>query len=133
MIVLDEHLDGLGLETAIARWYHGKVVNIKTLRAGTIIKDDAIPSLLRQTKQATFVTIDAMDFWKKFPADKRFCVFCFPLARERTREIPDLLRRVLKLSPFDSKSGRMGTVIRVTKNLVQYYQIKQFRIHTISI
>ncbi len=57
MIVLDEHLDGLGLDTAIARWYPGKAANVKVLRARSIIKDDAVPMLLRQTKQATFLSL----------------------------------------------------------------------------
>jgi hypothetical protein len=61
MIVLDEHLQGLELEDAIARWYRGTVVIVKTLRPGTVIKDDAIPTLLRRLKQPTFVTINYAD------------------------------------------------------------------------
>lgn len=58
MIVLDEELQGLGLEEAISRWYRGSVILIKKLRPGTVIKDDAIPALLRKVKQPTFVTIN---------------------------------------------------------------------------
>jgi hypothetical protein len=43
MIVLDEHLEGLGLETAIARWYSGKIIAVRRLRPRTLVKDDAIP------------------------------------------------------------------------------------------
>jgi hypothetical protein len=132
VIVLDEHLEGLGLETFIARWYPGKVIAVRALRGGTIVKDDVIPTLLRHTKQPTFVTINWTDFWRQFPADKRYCIICFPLARERVKEIPSLLRQVLKLSPFKTKAGRMGTVVRVTKNFVQYYRINDPRIHTIN-
>jgi hypothetical protein len=32
MIVLDEQLQGLELEDAIARWYRGTVLVVKTLR-----------------------------------------------------------------------------------------------------
>lgn len=58
MIVLDEELQGLGLERAISSWYRGTVLLIKALRPGTVIKDEAIPALLRQVRQPTFVTIN---------------------------------------------------------------------------
>jgi hypothetical protein len=61
MIVLDEQLQGLGLEEAVARWYRGAVFVVKKLRPGMVIKDEAIPTLLRQLKQPTFVTIDCLD------------------------------------------------------------------------
>ena len=45
MIVLDEHLAGLGVETAIRQWYRGRVCGITELRPGSVIKDEAIPHL----------------------------------------------------------------------------------------
>jgi hypothetical protein len=39
MIVLDEQLQGLGLEEAIARWYRGAVFVVNTLRPGVVISD----------------------------------------------------------------------------------------------
>lgn len=51
MIVLDEQLLGRGIEHDIARWYRGKVQFITELRPHTVIKDDAIPTLLRQQPQ----------------------------------------------------------------------------------
>jgi hypothetical protein len=68
MIVLDEELQGLGLETAIAHWYRGAVLIVKQLRPDTVIKDEAIPELLRQVKQPTFVTINHTDFWRRLSA-----------------------------------------------------------------
>jgi hypothetical protein len=53
----------------IAQWYRGK----------TVIKDDAIPSLLRQQSHPTFVTINEKDFWRKVPIDAQYCVICFTL------------------------------------------------------
>jgi len=73
MIVLDEHLTKESLKIAIARWYKGQVRFIKPLRFGTLIKDEVIPTLFRQLKQPTFVTINWSDFWKKQPADRHFC------------------------------------------------------------
>ena len=48
MIVLDEQLLGRGLERDIAQWYRGTVQFITDLRPHTIIKDEAIPVLLRR-------------------------------------------------------------------------------------
>lgn len=72
MIVLDEELQGLGLEEAISRWYRGSVILIKALRPGTVIKDEVIPTLLRQAKQPTFVTINHSDFWRRATAQQSF-------------------------------------------------------------
>src|SRR5262249_52352740 len=58
MIVLDEQLLGRGIERNIARWYRGSVQFIIDLRPDTVIKDDAIPTLLRQQPQPIFVTIN---------------------------------------------------------------------------
>ena len=133
MIVLDEQLEGLGLETAIARWYPGKVLGIQKLRLDTLVKDDVIPVLLRQIKRATFITINWTDFWRKFPADKRYCIICFTFPRQRIKKIPDSLRQVLKFEQFNTKAGRMGTVVRVTKGLLQCYQVNDSRIHSMNL
>ncbi|MGH7449982.1 MAG: hypothetical protein ACRENG_01420 [bacterium] len=130
---MDEQLDGLGLEVAIARWYPGKIAVIKKFRPDTLVKDDVIPVLLRQVKRATFVTINWADFWQKSPADKRYCIICFPFPRHRIKEIPDLLRQVLKLKQFNTKAGRMGTVMRVTKKAVHYYRINDPKIYTLNL
>jgi hypothetical protein len=42
MIVLNEELQGLGLEDAISHWYRGAVLIIKQLRPGTVIKDESM-------------------------------------------------------------------------------------------
>jgi hypothetical protein len=47
MIVLDEQLLGRSVEREIKRWYRGSVVFVTELRPGTVIKDEAIPGLLR--------------------------------------------------------------------------------------
>ena len=73
MIVLDEELQGLGLEATISQWYRGAVILIKHLRPGTVIKDEAIPALLRHVKSATFVTINYRDFWRRLPAEQACC------------------------------------------------------------
>jgi len=63
MIVLDENLHDRRIIQAIAIWYSGQVVSVTTLRPRSIIKDDAIPILLRRTTLPTFITINVADFW----------------------------------------------------------------------
>jgi hypothetical protein len=132
MIILDEHLTDPRLATAIARWYQGQVIYITMLRPGTHVKDDVIPTLLQQAKQPTFVTINWTDFWRQTSANKRYSIICFTLILKHVDKIPKLLRRVLKLEPFQTKASRMGKVVRVTKDLVQYYQVNDPHIYTVN-
>ena len=129
MIVLDEQLQGLGLEEAVARWYRGAVFVVKKLRPGMVIKDEAIPTLLRQLKQPTFVTIDYMDFWRRIPADNAFCLICLELPTERVEEIPVRLRHLLRLPEFKTKKVRMGKVVLVRERRLQYYSLHEKLVH----
>ncbi|HSB12259.1 MAG TPA: hypothetical protein VLM38_22420 [Blastocatellia bacterium] len=108
MIVLDEELQGLGLEEAIARWYRGSVLVVKHLRPGRVIKDEAVPSLLRHVNQPTFVTINHSDFWRRMSAERAYCLICFKLSADQAQEVPDLLRHLLHLPEFRTKRDRMG-------------------------
>ena len=123
MIVLDEQLLGQGLEAAIAAWYPGKVCSIKSLRPNSVIKDDAIPTLLSQESEPTFVTINVGDFWDQVPLSDRYCVVCFSLTSEQVVDLPLLLQRLLRHTDFNTKAQRMGRVIRVSsEGLVTYYE-----------
>jgi len=129
MIVLDEHLQGLGLEAAISSWYRGRVFIVKRLRPGTVIKDDAITVLLCQVKQPTFVTINHTDFWRRISADKRYCIVCLQLSTERADEIPLLLRHLFRLPEFRTRAKRMGKVVLVSQQRIRYYQVRDNQIH----
>ena len=129
MIVLDEQLQGLGLQEAVARWYRGAVFVVKKLRPGMVIKDEGIPALLRQLKQPTFVTIDYMDFWRRIPADNAFCIVCLELPTERVDDIPVRLRQLLRLPEFKTKKARMGKVVLVRETRLQYYSQHEKLVH----
>jgi hypothetical protein len=107
MIVLDEQLQGVGLEEDIARWYRGRVCFISALRPGSIVKDDSIPHLLRSTRHPTFVTQDWTDFWQRTAAHRDFCIVCFVLPSEQAQEIAPLLRRLFRLPGFQTRAARM--------------------------
>ena len=114
MIVVDEQIHGRRIRNAIAAWYPGQVVSIKNLRPNTLIKDDAIPLLLRQARQPTFVTINADDFWRRMPAHHSYCIVAFPFPKERRHEVPDLLRLLLRHPELRTKAQRVGKILQVT-------------------
>ena len=133
MIVLDEQLLGRGLERDIAQWYHGTVQFITDLRPHTIIKDEAIPVLLRRQAQPTFVTINERDFWRKVATDQRYCIVCFVLSDARAREIPLALRALLRRPELRTKAQRMGKIIRVTNNDLSYYTFSDRQVRIIRL
>ena len=65
MIVVDENIHDEAILAEISAWYCGKVISVLDLRPRTIIKDEAIPTLLLKANQPTFITINVSDFWRK--------------------------------------------------------------------
>ncbi len=133
MIVLDEHLLGLSIDRAIASWYAGKVCSITELRPNTVIKDEAIPLLLREAKQPAFVTCDVAGFWRKIVPHRRYCIICFAIPEERWRFIPTLLRRLFRTEGFRTKKERMGKVALVTTTTVRFYAVHQPSVQELSL
>jgi len=113
-IILDEQLEDPELIEAL----HWITVNVITqLRPGTIIKDDAIPALfasltnafglwLRHVRRPTFITINVRDFWLRrwHLCDKAYCIVCFKLTSERIYQLPGLLRKLLQMPKFRTRS-----------------------------
>ncbi len=130
MIVLDEQLLGRGLEVDISTWYRGSVRFIQELRPETVVKDDAVPMLLRRQPQPTFVTINVRDFWRKVEADTRFCVVCLALSDSEVKEISPVLKQLLRNPNFKTKAKRMGHVIRCSNAAISYYTNKDRTIKT---
>jgi hypothetical protein len=121
-IILDEQLEDPELIEAL----HWITVNVITqLRPGTIIKDDAIPALLRHARRPTFITINVRDFWLRrwHLCDKAYCIVCFKLTSERIYQLPGLLRKLLQMPKFRTRSARMGKIALVNQYGVRYIQI----------
>ena len=111
MIVLDEQISNKRMVDSIRAWYPGAVISIRDLRPGTIILDDAIPSLLHKKRQPAFVTINVTDFWQKVAIDDRFCVVCF--AVKNAPVIALLLKELFHKEGFRTKQQRTGQVFRI--------------------
>lgn len=131
MVILDEQLLGRNIEIEIAKWYKGNVRFIIDLRPHTVIKDDAIPELLRQQNRPVFVTINEKDFWRKVSVDNKFCIVCFSLNDSRANEIPQSLRILFQYPMFKTKEKRMGKIVRVTDKRIRYYSLDDREIKTI--
>jgi hypothetical protein len=86
MIILDENVYQQRIQASVASWYGGQVRSITTLRPNTLIKDDAIPSLLLLVRQPTFVTTNVDDFWRRMSAHSRFSMVCMALPNEHLHE-----------------------------------------------
>jgi hypothetical protein len=132
MIVLDEQLQSYGVREPLAHWYRGTVVNITQLRPQTVIRDDAIPMLLRAARRPTFVTINVLDFWRRLLPDPRFCIVCVAVPHTQALEVPALVRRLFRLTPFCTQRQRMGAVVRISVQQVQYYTTIPAVIHRMA-
>ena len=121
MIVLDENLLGLEIETLLARWYPGRVCFITDLRPNSVIKDESVTVLLQRLAQPTFVTINETDFWRRTALTNAFCIVCVAVPDSRLGEVAPLVRRLLRHPQFRTKKLRMGRVVRVTAEGAFYY------------
>ena len=121
MIVLDEQLLGRGIEISIAAWYPGSVSFITDLRPDTVIKDEAIPTILAQASEPTFVTINAIDFWQKVALSKRFCLICVAVPDSQTALVSELVRRLLRRREFRARSSRLGKAFHLTPTGASWY------------
>jgi hypothetical protein len=103
----------------------GEFVTSPNLRPDTVIKDEAVPSLLLRERQPTFVTGDVTGFWHKVKPHPNFCIVCFGLPAERWHRIPLLLRHLFRTEGFRTKRERMGKVALVTETTVRFYAFGQ--------
>ena len=130
MIVVDENIHDERILKAVAGWYPGQVISITALRPGTIIKDEAIPTLLLQATQPTFVTINVSDFWRRVYAHRGYCIVAISIAKERIAEVPPLLQSLFRHHDLRAKTGRMGKVIRLSPERIEYYG-PDWEVHTL--
>ena len=121
MIVLDESLDDKRVMVPLRARCKGKVVSLRELRPGTIIKDDAVAALLRQYRNATFITINVTDFWRRIAADRRYSIICAQLPTESQGELPELFVRLLHHQEFRTIRKRVGKVIRLGTSEIAFY------------
>jgi len=124
MIVFDENIHQRRIMDAVAAWYRGRVISVTVLRPDTIIKDEAIPTLLRRALYPTFFTTNFNYFWQRVPAHTLYGIVCIVLPDERLQETSSLLRQLFSLPDFKTKARRMGKVVRVSRGQLESYDIR---------
>lgn len=120
MIVADENLADTHILNAIAKWYQGQVIPVTNLRPRSIIKDDAVSTLLLQVDQPTFVTINVRDYCKRTNPHPNYSVVCIAMPQERAFDALQLLRPFLRLAS-KTKAARMGKVFHLIASHIEYY------------
>jgi hypothetical protein len=106
--------------------------SLRDLRLHEVVKDDRVPVLLRELSSPTFITIDESGFWHQHLCSKAHCILCFALSEYQQHLIPRLLRQLLRLPEFKTKSARMGKVARLSLANIQYYQLGERALHVLS-
>jgi hypothetical protein len=132
MMVLDEHLLDPRLRVRLTRWYRRKVIGVTQLRAGTIIPDEHIPALLCLASRPVFVTLNVADFWRRLSVHPRFGIICLDIPDSRLDDIPEMLRRLFALEPFRTRKRRLGKIVRVTEERIQFYTTASPAIQTLT-
>ena len=128
-IIFDEQLNWRLVLEPVRRWITAQ--KIEDMRPYETIKDDRVLQILWGLKQPTLVTIDA-GFYDKRNRDKRYCILYFALTTRQQGQIPNLLRRLLRLPEFRTKAARMGKVARVKQAAVTYWQLDDDELHELE-
>ena len=119
--ILDEQIDVDLVLIPIQRWATAQ--RITDLRPDERILDDRIPTLLVTLNEPTFITID-FDFWDAEWLNPNYCVLFFALRKDQQSMIPGLLRTLLRKREFATRASRMGKVVRISKDGIEYLQFR---------
>src|SRR5262245_19902466 len=98
-----------------------KLARLKDLRPRERILDDRIPELLRTVKQPTFLTLDH-GFWDASWCHPDYGIIYFALTDREQEAVPKLLLALLQMSEFNSRSARMGKVIRLSEAGIRFWE-----------
>ncbi len=128
LFVLDDHLSPEVVRDPLLRWSTARF--LRDVRPSEVIKDERVPSILRMLRTPTFVTIDE-GFRNQARRDHRYCILYFALREDEQRDIPALLRRLLRLPEFHTRAARMGKVARVSRDRVIWWQLGDERPFTV--
>ncbi len=129
LLIFDEQINRETAINPLESW--ATVRRLKDVRPREMIDDDRVPDLLRRLNHPTFVTIDG-GFWDRQYRDKQYCIIYVAVSDDQQFKIPDLLRRLFRLSDFKTKAARMGKVARVSSARIEYMQVKDETVHSVN-
>lgn len=125
-IILDEQLNRDRVLKPLLQWVTTQ--KLEELHPNEVIKDDRIPSILRELKQPTFVTID-VGFWNRSLLDPHYSILYFSFQDNQQPQLPSMLRRLFRIQEFKTKSIRMGKIAKISTTSVEYWQWGDFKKH----
>ena len=129
MLIFDEQINREAVIEPVRSW--AKAHRLIEVRPKEHIYDDRIPHLLRKLNRPTFITIDE-GFWNRKLRDKSYCILFLALRDRQQPKIPYLLRKLLRLPNFKTKTLRMGKVVRVSTANIEYWQLGDQSIHALN-
>lgn len=84
--------------------------------------DDRILAVLQTLRTPTLVPVDDW-FWDRDHRDRRYCTVFVALRGRSDSRVPDLLRRLVRLSEFRTRAARMDKVVHPGEDHVRWWQI----------
>lgn len=103
---------------------------LKDLRPGEQLLDDRVPEILLRLRTPTFLTID-WDFWDRRFCHPGYCILYFDLTLPQQKQLPGLLRTLLRLAKFRTRARRMGKVARVGRRGIDYWEWQSDELQTL--
>ena len=73
-----------------------------------------------------------MGFWDRDLRDPRYCILCFPLRNDEQYQLPERLYRLFQLPEFHTKAARMGKVVRVGPERIDYWVLGDEQMHRLG-
>ena len=119
-LVLDEHLSREEVLEPLRSWR--SIQKIEDLTPNETLKDDRILQSSRRQQQPTFVTLDGGFFLRKH-RDPRYRLLYFVIPRQQQAHLPGLLRRLFRLPAFKTKAARMGKVVRISNEQIEFWRV----------
>ena len=117
MVIIDENLPACQV-SRLRKWgIRARVVGVEIARFG--IKDDNLIPVLHRLRGATFFTLDA-DFYSDRLCHRRYCLVWLDMAAKFSAQY---IRRLLKHPSLDEAAKRMGKVVRVHPNGIEYREL----------
>lgn len=129
LIVLDDQLLPGLVQAPIRVWATAQ--RLRDLRPAEVIKDDRVPSLLRELKRPTFITIDT-GFYDRSLCDPAYCLLYFALRDDQQSQLSGLLRRLFRLPEFKTRAVRMGKVARISRDGIGYWRHREKAMHLLA-
>ena len=127
MLIIDENISEVEVWRLRERRIAVRQIGPDLAAAG--LGDDNVVPLLHHLKRPTFFTRDR-DFWKRELAHARYCLVFLDIP-EHEGQVAEAIRRFLRHPRFQATARRMGRVVRVHADGVDFYSLGKTRLERV--